>query len=53
MQIPLLLGKMVNGEDVFADLSKMPHLIIAGATGSGKSVCIRHDCDVLVMNAPS
>ncbi|MCH9704447.1 MAG: DNA translocase FtsK [Chlamydiae bacterium] len=49
--IPLLLGKMVNGEDVWADLTKMPHLIIAGATGSGKSVCINTIVMSIVMNA--
>lgn len=50
-QIPVLLGKMVSGEEVTADLTKMPHCIIAGATGSGKSVCINTLVMSILMNA--
>lgn len=50
-QIPILLGKSVSGEIVMSDLAKMPHCIIAGATGSGKSVCINTIVMSIVMNA--
>jgi len=50
-RLPLALGKGVSGESVVADLAKMPHLLIAGATGSGKSVCIKSAIITFMLHA--
>ncbi|WP_440933556.1 DNA translocase FtsK 4TM domain-containing protein [Candidatus Pelagibacter sp.] len=40
VKLPIALGKSISGNPIIGDLSSMPHLLIAGTTGSGKSVCI-------------
>jgi hypothetical protein len=47
--LPVAFGKGSGGETVVIDLSKMPHLLIAGATGSGKSVCLNTIVSCLIM----
>lgn len=48
--LALALGRDVSGQPVVADLARMPHLLIAGATGSGKSICITSIATCLAMN---
>jgi S-DNA-T family DNA segregation ATPase FtsK/SpoIIIE len=53
-RMALALGKGAGGEAVAADLTKMPHLLIAGATGSGKTVCLNTIlCCLLMYNTPN
>jgi len=53
-KLSLALGKGAGGEAIAADLSRMPHLLIAGATGSGKTVCLNSIiCCLLLHNTPN
>jgi S-DNA-T family DNA segregation ATPase FtsK/SpoIIIE len=52
-QLTIALGKGAGGEAMASDLSRMPHLLIAGATGSGKTVCLNSIiCCLLLHNSP-
>jgi S-DNA-T family DNA segregation ATPase FtsK/SpoIIIE len=50
-KLSLALGQSVSGEPIVADLAKMPHLLIAGSTGSGKSVCMNAIISCVLMHA--
>ncbi|MFN8426411.1 MAG: DNA translocase FtsK [Anaerolineales bacterium] len=50
--LAMALGRDVSGQPLVADLARMPHVLIAGATGSGKSVCITALAACLAMNNP-
>ncbi len=50
-KLRLVLGKDISGEPIFTNLADMPHLLIAGATGSGKTVCVNSIITTLLFNA--
>lgn len=51
--LPMILGRKITGEPVVMDLTRTPHLLIAGATGSGKSVCVNSlICSLLFFKSP-
>lgn len=50
-KLEVALGRDISGEPITAELNKLPHLLVAGATGSGKSVCINGIITSILMNA--
>ena len=48
-ELPLLFGKRADGKELVADLASMPHMLVAGATGQGKSVCLNALINALLM----
>ena len=53
LRVPMILGRTITGKPMIIDVAKMPHMLIAGTTGSGKSVCINtFICTVLYTRAP-
>ena len=53
MALPIVLGRDVVGRPMLGDLAKMPHLLVAGATGMGKSVCMNAMiCSILLFKSP-
>lgn len=50
-KLVVALGKDISGKPIYAELDKMPHLLIAGATGSGKSVCVNTIISSILMRA--
>ena len=48
LKVPMILGRTIMGEPIVIDVAKMPHMIIAGTTGSGKSVCINAFINTLI-----
>lgn len=54
MTLPILMGKTPKGEEIYLDLASQPHLLIAGSTGSGKSVFVSQSiCSLALFNSPS
>ena len=52
-ELPLLFGKRADGRELVADLATMPHMLVAGATGQGKSVCLNSlICGLLMTRTP-
>ena len=52
-ELPLLFGKRADGKELVSDLASMPHMLVAGATGQGKSVCLNSlICGLLMTRTP-